>query len=98
MSGFSYVKFYGGGILELNLSNTVQIITIISFSAALVKYLIVNPLQAAINSLKEAVAKIETILFRLEQDQKNIDKRLVAVEESTKSAHKRLDGIEGVKH
>jgi len=81
--------------MELNLSNTVQYITIIAFMASVVKYLIITPLQTAIMALKEAITKIETLLFRLEQEQKNIDKRLVAVEESAKSAHKRIDGLEG---
>lgn len=80
--------------MELNLSNTVQIIAIITFCVGIVKGLIVNPLQSAISSLKAALDKMESMLFRLEQDQKGIDKRLVAVEESAKSAHKRLDGME----
>lgn len=81
--------------MELNLSNTVQLITIISFTAGLVKYLIVQPLQVAITSLKEAVTDMKNMIFQMEKDQKGIDKRLVAVEESAKSAHKRLDGLEG---
>lgn len=91
------IKF-GGGELELNLSNTVQLITIISFTAGLVKYLIVQPLQVAITSLKEAVTEMKNMVFRIDQEQKCIDKRLVTVEESAKSAHKRLDGLEGHEH
>ncbi|SFM41832.1 hypothetical protein [Pelosinus propionicus] len=79
--------------MELNLSNTVQLITIIGFTAGLVKFLIVKPLQTAITALKEAITEMKDMLFRLDQDQKGIDKRLVVVEESTKSAHKRLDGL-----
>lgn len=84
---------FGGGALELNLSNTVQLITIISFTAGLIKFLIVKPLQTAITALKEAITEMKDMLFRLDQDQKGMDKRLVAVEESAKSAHKRLDGM-----
>lgn len=81
--------------MELNLSNTVQLVTIITFTAGLVKYLIVNPLQTAITALKEAVTDMKNMIFRIDQDQKGIDKRLVAIEESTKSLHKRVDGLEG---
>lgn len=81
--------------MELNLSNTVQIITIVGFTAAVVKLLIVQPLQTSINQLQKAIEKMETVLSNLTEEQKSIDKRLVAVEESTKSAHKRLDGMEG---
>jgi hypothetical protein len=81
--------------MELNLSNTVQLITIITFTAGMVKFLIVKPLQTAIAALKEAITEMKNMMFRIDQDQKGIDKRLVAVEESAKSAHKRLDGLEG---
>ena len=86
--------FVGGGELELNLNNTVQLIAIISFAAVLVKKLIVSPLQTAITALNAAVQELKAVLSRLEQDQKNIDIRLTRVEESAKSAHKRIDGLE----
>ncbi|GMB00936.1 hypothetical protein [Pelosinus sp. IPA-1] len=80
--------------MELNFNNSGQIIAIITFTAWLVKYLIVNPLQTAITALKEAVNEMKNMVFRMDQEQKGIDKRLVAVEESTKSLHKRVDGME----
>lgn len=81
--------------MELNLNNTVQIITIVGFAAAVVKYLIVTPLQMSIGQLQRAIEKMEAVLSDLAEEQKSIDKRLVAVEESAKSAHKRIDGMEG---
>ena len=80
--------------MELNLNNSVQLITIISFTSMLIKYLIVNPLQVAIGALQKSIDKMETVLADMTNEQKGIDKRLVAVEESAKSAHKRLDGME----
>ena len=82
--------------MALNLNNIVQFIAILSFTAGVLKYLIVNPLQKAIEDLKEAIFKMDSTLFRLEQEQKYIDKRLIIVEESTKSAHRRIDGIEAL--
>lgn len=82
--------------MELNLNNTVQIIAVIGFAAGIVKLLIVKPLQGAIETLQKAIDKMETMLNNLSEEQKSIDKRLVAVEESTKSAHKRIDGMEGI--
>jgi uncharacterized protein YhaN len=79
--------------MELTLNNTVQLIAIIGFAAALVKFLIVEPLQTAITTLQKAIEKMETVLSHLAEEQKGIDKRLVAVEESTKSFHKRLDAM-----
>jgi hypothetical protein len=91
------MRNFGGEELELNLTNTLQIIAIIGFAAGIVKQLLVKPLQLAIDSLQKAIEKMEIVLSHLSEDQKGIDKRLVAVEESTKSAHKRLDGMEGHK-
>jgi predicted nucleic acid-binding Zn-ribbon protein len=80
------------------LGNIVAIITIIAAGAGIVagitKYVVVNPLQWAISTLNEAVKELNSMLGHLAEEQKNIDKRLVAVEESTKSAHKRIDGME----
>ena len=38
--------------------------------------------------------ELKGMLKEMSEDQRNIDKRLVAVEESAKQAHKRLDGME----
>lgn len=81
--------------MELNLTNTAQLIGVITFAAWLVKLLIIKPLQGAIDALHGAVEELKTMLCRMDQEQRGIDKRLVAVEESAKSAHKRIDGLEG---
>lgn len=80
--------------MEINLNNAVQIITIVGFASLVVKLIIIGPLQSAIGTLQKAVEKMESLLNRLSDEQKNIDKRLVAVEQSAKSAHHRLDGLE----
>ncbi|MBP2635065.1 MAG: hypothetical protein H6Q72_972 [Firmicutes bacterium] len=80
------------------LANIVACITIIAFAAGVIagitKYVVVNPLQTAISTLNKTVEELKNMLDRMEQDQRDIDKRLVAVEESSKSAHKRIDGLE----
>lgn len=80
--------------MELNLSNTVEILGIIGFTAGVLKYIVIDPIQQAMNTLKEALEEVKGMLKELGEDQRNIDKRLVAVEESAKQAHKRLDGME----
>lgn len=84
--------------MQLTLNDIVQfvaiIMPIIGLATALVKLMIINPLQAAIAALKDAVSDVKDILTHLAEEQKNIDKRLVAVESSSKSAHHRIDGIE----
>lgn len=84
--------------VENILSSTAQVVTIITFCAAAVawitKVVVINPLQSAITTLNDSVKELKSVLFRLDLDQKNIDKRLVAVESSNKSAHHRIDGLE----
>ena len=92
----AYFLWGVGEGVELNLNITVQLITVIGFASVIVKLLIVKPLQGAIETLQKSIEKMERMLNNLSEEQKNIDKRLVAVEESTKSAHKRIDGMEGI--
>lgn len=81
--------------MEITLTNAVQLITVVGFVSLLVKQLIINPLQTAIVTLNKAVDDLKTVLARIEREQNSIDRRLVVVEESAKSAHKRIDGVEG---
>lgn len=80
------------------LTNIVATIAIITFVAGVVagitKYVVVNPLRTAIDTLTESVKDFKAMLDSMKIDQQGIDKRLVVVEESTKSAHKRIDGVE----
>ena len=80
--------------MELNLNNTVEILGIIGFTAGVLKYIVIDPIQQAMATIKEAMEELKGMLKELSEDQRDIDKRLVAVEESAKQAHKRIDGIE----
>ena len=86
----------------MELNEIVSYTVIISFAAAVVQYIVIRPLQASIASLGEAVSSLRTLLqdieCRLNTETRNLDTRIVCVEESTKSAHKRIDDIEGELH
>ncbi|MBU2701191.1 Sec-independent protein translocase protein TatA [Sporomusaceae bacterium BoRhaA] len=81
------------------LTNIVATIAIITFVAGVVagitKYIVVNPLQTAINALNDSVKEFKKMLDSMKLDQQGIDKRLIVVEQSSKSAHHRLDKLEG---
>lgn len=78
----------------MSLAFIIEGIAIITFIAGVIKYLIVSPLQQAINALEKTIAKLESTLESLTKEQNDMGRRLVVVEESAKAAHKRLDGIE----
>lgn len=86
----------------MGLNEIVSYTVIISFAAAVVQYVVIRPLQLSISALGEAVGKLRQLLqdinCRLNTETRNLDTRLVCVEESTKSAHKRIDSIEGELH
>jgi biopolymer transport protein ExbB/TolQ len=87
--------------MNLPLDSIVQWITILgallTLTSYLLKHMIVSPLQTAITTLKDAVNELKKMLEKVEDVQQDIDKRLVAVEQSAKSAHHRLGRLEGEK-
>jgi len=82
-------------MMEVNFGNVGQIIAIVTFSAGIVKMVVINPLQVSINSLGQSIVEMRDAVNRLNIDLKNIDKRLAVVESSTKSAHKRITEVNG---
>ena len=81
--------------MEVNFGNVGQIIAIVTFSAGIVKMVVINPLQVSINSLGKSIVEMRDAVNQLNIDLKNIDKRLAVVESSAKSAHKRISEVNG---
>ena len=86
----------------MGLNEIVSYTVIISFAAAVVQYIIIRPLQMSITTLGDAVTELRELLqdinCRLNTETRNLDTRIVCTEESVKSAHKRIDAIEGELH
>ena len=57
-------------------------------------YAVIKPLTGAIADLRDLIRDMRDDLQRNEEKRQEMDLRLVAVEESAKSAHHRIDGIE----
>ena len=68
--------------------------SIILLGAWVVNRLIIQPLQNSIDAMKEATRELKDLLSKLSEETKDIDKRLVAVEQITEVDHSRLDRIE----
>ena len=86
----------------MGLNEIVSYTVIISFAAAVVQYIIIRPLQMSITTLGDAVTELRELLqdinCRLNTETRNLDTRIVCTEESLKSAHKRIDALEGELH
>ena len=57
-------------------------------------YAVIKPLTGAIADLRDLIRDMREDLQRNEGKRQEMDLRLVVVEESAKSAHHRIDGIE----
>lgn len=73
------------------LTVTIQITVIASFVGSVFSYFFLQPINASIQELTKTLQKMQL-------SQHEMDSRLVRTEESTKSAHHRIDGLEDTMH
>lgn len=73
------------------LTIAVQMTAIMSVIGGVISYIFLQPLNRAIKQL-------EMLIKNTQEQQRLIDLRLARVEESTKSAHHRIDGIDHLIH
>jgi hypothetical protein len=85
-----------GDVLGDYINNIAQIVIIAGFIGGGINYFIIQPLGSAIAALKETIQDLQKMIREGESARQEMDKRLVRVEESTKSAHHRMDGLEEV--
>lgn len=71
-----------------------QLIIVAGFICGCFKYIVINPLQHAIEALGNGVECLNRNLERLQDQQHDLEKRVVALEQSVKSAHHRIDTLE----
>ncbi len=80
----------------ITLDSAVQIIMIVTAVGGFVRYFVVAPLKTSIQELNQAISDFNDVISGIKTEQHAIDKRLVAVEQSAKSLHHRVDGLEEV--
>ena len=73
------------------LTIAVQMTAIMSVIGGVISYIFLQPLNKAIKNL-------QLLITNTQEQQRLIDLRLARVEESTKSAHHRIDGIDDLLH
>jgi prefoldin subunit 5 len=69
--------------------------SILMLFGLLFNFSVIKPLNAAIRSLRDVVDEIKKTMHEMENKRQDMDRRLASVEASTKSAHHRLDAMEG---
>ena len=80
--------------MNIGLENTTIYISIVTFSVWIAKCLIVSPLKESISGLQRAIEKLEKSISIMDSKIDQHDARLVRVEESACSAHKRIDRLD----
>ena len=80
--------------MNIGLENATIYIAIVTFAVWTAKCLIVSPLKESISGLQRAIEKLEKSISILDSKIDQHDTRLVRVEESACSAHKRIDRLD----
>lgn len=80
--------------MNVSLHELVEIVTIISFAGGVLNFVIVKPLREAVNTLSKSLDKLEQILTEVREREITLEQRVTHNEESTKTAHKRIDELE----
>ena len=72
----------------------VEIITIISFGATVVNYIVIKPLRISIDMLSVAVQELKNLLSNVEEEEVNLDKRVTVNETKINNLTDRVDVLE----
>lgn len=72
----------------------VQLTVIAGFIGAGINYIVIKPLESAINKLSNTISKFEKVVDNLERNQNEIDKRLIKVEERIDIVNQRIAELE----
>ena len=80
--------------MNITLENVTVYIAIVTFSVWIAKGFIVSPLKESISGLQRAIEKLEKSISIMDSKIDQHDARLVRVEESACSAHKRIDRLD----
>lgn len=82
----------------MTLNDAVSWVTIISFAGCVARFFIVKPAQKLITNLCDEIRELREFLQRLETkvdaENRTFDTRITRIDESSKSAHHRIDCIE----
>lgn len=81
--------------MSITLGNASVYIAIISFAAALLKLVVITPLQQSIARLEQSIEKLSAQLEKIDDAVSEQAERIVAVERDLRNAQKRLDLLEG---
>lgn len=71
-----------------------QYITIASAISGGIYWAVLKPLRMEIERLERTITEINETIEAWREDNRELDKRLTRVEQSDKSAHKRIDQLE----
>ena len=81
--------------MHITMENATIYIAIIMFVVGIVRCVIIAPLKDSITALQKAIEKLEKSLFVLDEKIDGQRERIACVEDSAKSAHKRIDDLVG---
>lgn len=63
------------------------------FLASIFSYVVLRPIYNILNELKDAIKELRAELKNTEKDRRQMNERIIKLEESIKSAHHRIDEL-----
>lgn len=63
------------------------------FLASIFSYVVLRPIYNILNELKDAIKELRAELKNTEKDRRQMNERIIKMEESIKSAHHRIDEL-----
>lgn len=79
---------------NFNLSDIIALLTILGSTLAIFSSYVIRPLREAIYALKDQLKDISVEIEKSRMDRSNFQSNLSRLDESLKSAHKRIDSLE----
>ena len=77
--------------MEITLDKAVNLAIIITMSAGAVKYIVIDPLQNAINNLRASIVELKDILSGIQKEQVSLRERIIIIEQHCKSCQEDID-------
>lgn len=80
--------------MNVSLEDIVAIVTIVSFGAAVVNYIVIKPLRVSIDMLSTAVQELKNLLTQVEDEEVKLDKRVTVNENKITGLEHRVKKLE----
>lgn len=81
----------------MDINSLASTTVVLGFAGGVFSYVVLRPLNTAIDSLNKAVSDLRMELMTAERRRHDLELKIAEVDQRARSAHHRIDRLEGVK-